>query len=121
MKAAQQIVRIVEARDGRGPACVASTRLHYPGTVPFMIIATSRLTAQGQISVPKEVRRRLGLGPGEFLEWEEDGDRIVVRRAGRHSSEEIHRTLFSAAPAPRPSAELKQGIVRHVKERHARR
>jgi len=86
-----------------------------------MIIATSRLTAQGQISIPKEIRQRLGIGPGEFLEWEEDGDRIVVRRAGRHSSEEIHRTLFAQPPTPRTLEELKQGIARHVKERYARR
>ena len=52
----------------------------------FMAIAQSKLTMQGQVSVPAEVRKRLGLGPGSVLEWEEMGGEIVVRKAGRHTS-----------------------------------
>jgi AbrB family looped-hinge helix DNA binding protein len=86
-----------------------------------MPIAYSKLTAQGQISVPAEVRRRLGIGPGSVLEWEEQGERIVVRRAGRYSSEDIHRALFPEAPEPRSLEELKEGVRHYVKSRHARR
>ena len=86
-----------------------------------MTIAYSRLTAQGQISVPKEVRRRLGIGPGSILEWEEDGERIVIRRAGRYSSEDVHQALFEKPPAPRTLDELKEGVRQYVKGRHARR
>jgi antitoxin PrlF len=86
-----------------------------------MAIAHSKLTAQGQISVPAEVRRRLGIGPGSILEWEQEGGRIVVRRAGRYSSEEIHRALFPEAPQPRTLEELEQGVPRYVTARHARR
>lgn len=86
-----------------------------------MAIAHSKLTAQGQISVPLGVRRKLGIGPGSILEWEEEGDKIVVRRAGRFSSEDIHRALFAAAPEGRSIAELKEGIRRYTRKRHARR
>jgi antitoxin PrlF len=86
-----------------------------------MAIAYSKLTAQGQISIPAEVRRKLGVGPGSVLEWEEEGERIVVRRAGRYSSEDIHRALFDEAPEPRSLEDLKEGIRKHVKSRHARR
>jgi antitoxin PrlF len=87
-----------------------------------MTIATSKLTAQGQVSVPAEVRRRLGVGPGSILEWEEDGEKIVVRRAGRFTSEDINRALFpDGPPQSRTLAELKEGVRRHVKSRHARR
>jgi antitoxin PrlF len=86
-----------------------------------MAIAHSKLTAQGQISVPLDVRRKLGVGPGSILEWEEDGDKIVVRRAGRFNSEDIHRALFSTAPEARTIAELKDGIRHYVRKRHARR
>lgn len=85
-----------------------------------MAIAYSRLTAQGQISVPKEIRQKLGIGPGAILEWEEDGERIVVRRAGRYSSEDVHQALFEKAPEPRTLEDLKQGISRYMKARHAR-
>jgi AbrB family looped-hinge helix DNA binding protein len=85
-----------------------------------MAIAYSKLTAQAQISVPTEVRRRLGIGPGSVLEWEEDGERMVVRRAGRYTSEDVHQALFEEAPEPRTLEELKEGVRRSVKSRHAR-
>ena len=85
-----------------------------------MPLASSRLTAQGQISVPAKVRQKLGVGPGSVLEWDADGDRVVVRRAGRHSSEGVHRAMFSRAPAPRTLAEMDAGIGRNIKRRRAR-
>ena len=87
-----------------------------------MPLAQSKVTAQGQISVPAEVRRKLGIGPGSVLEWHEDGDEIVVRRAGRYSSEDIHKALFSQGPPKRRSLdELKDAVRRHVQKKHARR
>ena len=88
-----------------------------------MAIALSKLTAQGQISVPAEVRRKLGVGPGSVLEWCERGDEIVVRRAGRFSSADIHAALFSVTPvSPRKNAgDVKQGIREYIRKRHAGR
>jgi AbrB family looped-hinge helix DNA binding protein len=86
-----------------------------------MTIAQSKLTSQGQVSVPAEVRRKLGVGPGSVLEWEQEGDRIVVRRAGRYTSEEIHQALFKTAPKTRTLKELKEGIRTHMRRKHARR
>ena len=84
-----------------------------------MRIAYSKLTAQGQISVPAEVRCRLGIGPGSLLEWDAEEDQIVVRRAGRHTSEEVHRALFAKTPQRRTLKELKEGIPKYVRDRHA--
>jgi len=81
----------------------------------------SKVTAQGQISVPAEIRRKLGIGPGSVLEWEEDGERVVVRKAGRFSFEDIHRALFAKPPKPHKLEELKEGIRRHIKGKHAGR
>jgi antitoxin PrlF len=87
-----------------------------------MPLAQSKVTAQGQISVPAEVRRKLGLGPGSVLEWTEEGDRVVVRRADRYSSEDVCRALFPAGPPkPRSLSELKAGVGKSVSARHARR
>ena len=86
-----------------------------------MSSAQSRITAQGQISVPAEIRRKLGVGPGSVLEWQDEGDRVVVRRAARYSSEDIHRAVFAQPPAPRTTVELKEGIAEHIRKKHARR
>lgn len=85
-----------------------------------MAIAHSRLTAQGQISVPAKVRRILGVGPGSLLEWDEEGEKVVVRRVGRYSSEDVHRALFPVPPRPRTLAQLKAGVERYVRPRRAR-
>ncbi len=89
----------------------------------------TKLTSQGQVSVPAAVRQFLHLKPGSVLTWSQDGDRIVVERATRHSTVEVHHALFpnaGVAPAPAKSAakslaELKQGVKDHVRQRRARR
>jgi antitoxin PrlF len=86
-----------------------------------MAIAHSRLTAQGQISVPAAVRRKLGVGPGSTLEWHEEGEEIVVRRVGRFTSAELHAAIFSRPPRRRTLAQLRAGMKTHAKRRHARR
>lgn len=86
-----------------------------------MALAHSRLTAQGQISIPAKVRQRLGIGPGSVLEWDEEGDRIVVRKAGRYTSEDVHRAIFAKRPKPRTVAEMKDGIRRSITKRRASR
>ena len=87
-----------------------------------MKLAESRITAQGQVSVPAEVRKALGVSPGSVLQWDAEGDVIVVRRVARCSSEDIHRELFPRGrPKARSLAELKAGIAAHAKQRHASR
>ena len=87
-----------------------------------MKLAQSRLTSQGQVSVPAEVRRRLGLAPGSILEWNAEGDVVVVRRGHRFSSADLHATLFpDGIPETRSLEELKDGIRRNVAKRYARR
>lgn len=40
---------------------------------------TAKITSKGQITIPKAVRERLGVGPGDRLEFVIEGDRIAVR------------------------------------------
>lgn len=71
--------------------------------------------------MPAEIRRKLGIGPGSILEWEQHGENIVVRKAGRYTFDDIHHAIFQARPKRRTLKQLKQGIADHVRERHARR
>ncbi len=85
-----------------------------------MAIAHSKLTTHGQISVPAEVRRKLGVGPGSVIEWTEEGEKVVVRRAGRYTFEEIHRAVFPKGPRKtRTIQEMKEGVRRRVRKRFA--
>lgn len=85
-----------------------------------MAIAQSKLTAQGQISVPAEVRKKLGVGPGSVLEWDEQDDQVVVRRAWRYTSEDVHHALFSEGAPEKGPVDVKEAIRKYIRKRHAR-
>jgi AbrB family looped-hinge helix DNA binding protein len=81
----------------------------------------SKVTARGQTTVPAEVRRKLGIVQGSVLEWDDDGENVVMRSVGKYSFEDIHRAVFAKHPKTRTLDELKQGIGRYIREKHARR
>lgn len=88
-----------------------------------MALAQSKLTSQGQISVPAAIRKRLGIGPGSVIEWDidEDGEDIVVRRGARYTSQDIHKALFPDPPEPKTLEELKEGIADYMREKYGKR
>ena len=79
----------------------------------------SKITAQGQVSVPARIRRRLGLTPGSKIEWCESGGEVVVRRASKFSSRDIHEAVFDEPPEPRSVADMDEGIRSRVRREHA--
>jgi antitoxin PrlF len=90
--------------------------------LPPKSLPQSKITAQGQISVPAEVRRELGLSPGSVLEWEVKDGTAIVRRVGKYTFEDMHRLLFADRPVEHHTLEeLKQAIGDHLAKKHARR
>jgi AbrB family looped-hinge helix DNA binding protein len=85
-----------------------------------MAIAQSKVTAQGQISVPAEIRKKLGVGPGSVLEWDEQDNAVVVRRAGRYSSKDVYLVLFPEKVPKKGSSDVKASIRKYIRKRHAR-
>ena len=43
----------------------------------------ARLTSKGQVTIPKEVRAKLHLKPGDVLSYEVRGEEARVRKVGR--------------------------------------
>ena len=77
-----------------------------------MAIAQSKLTAQGQISVPAEVRKKLGIGPGSVLEWDEHEGGVVVRRVGLSITRfALKRVAFTAPPGNGTSSAAPAGSI----------
>jgi bifunctional DNA-binding transcriptional regulator/antitoxin component of YhaV-PrlF toxin-antitoxin module len=86
-----------------------------------MRIMRSRITADGDISVPAEVMRCLGVGPGAVLTWEMREGEVVLRRVTTHTSEEVHAALFGPSGAdPGAAADVKRGVRTYVQRRHVR-
>jgi hypothetical protein len=45
---------------------------------------------------------------------------IMIKRAGKFSSKEIHATLFDKMPEPKTIAQMDAGIKRHLQQKHTR-
>lgn len=84
-----------------------------------MAISQSKLTSQGQISVPAEIRRKLGLVPGSVIEWIDEDGKVVVRPAGQFTSEDIHNAVFPKGAARVSVASMKSSIGKLIRKRHA--
>ncbi len=92
-----------------------------------MMQIQTKITSQGQVSVPAAIRQVLALTPGSSLIWTQDQGRVTVERAVRHNTADVHQALFgdgapttAKAASPKTLAELKQGIRQAMKKRHAR-
>ena len=52
------------------------------------------VSEKGQVTIPKRLRERLGIRPGETLEFEEDEGRLVARKASdRDPVDELYGVL----------------------------
>ena len=81
----------------------------------------SKITSQGQVSIPARIRRKLGLTPGSKVEWCERGEEVLVRRASKYSSVDIHKAVFGTPPARRSIEDMDEGIRSHMRRTDARR
>jgi antitoxin PrlF len=71
----------------------------------------ARITSKGQITVPPEIRRVLGVRPGDKLLFEKDGSEVRVRPVRTKSPFEKYRGIGSRGiPCGR------KAVVRWVRE-----
>lgn len=91
----------------------------YFATAPATDSFDATLSASGQITVPREVRERLGLRAGEKVRFTlEQDDRAVVTRSGHRISD-----LFGMLGSPPRSLtldDMDKAIGQGAVERHAR-
>ena len=80
----------------------------------------SMLTSQGRTYIPAAIREKLGLQPGSRVEWYERGDNVIVRRASKYSSQDIHDALFDTPPKRQGADRMDDGIRSRLSEKHAR-
>ena len=83
-----------------------------------MSLAESKITAQGQISIPAKIRKKLGLAPGSILEWHEQNGEIFVKRASKFSSLDINLALFPVPSEAKTVAEMDEGIKERARQKY---
>jgi len=70
---------------------------------------SSTISSKGQITVPIEIRKRLGLAPGDRVEFVVEDDRTVIRPA-RSEVNPFEKFIGIAGPFPGGEAGIKAWI-----------
>ena len=66
----------------------------------------ARVSEKGQVTIPKQLRERLGIRPGEVLDFEEEGGRLIARKT---DSQDPVDALYGMLALPaRPDALLEE-------------
>jgi AbrB family looped-hinge helix DNA binding protein len=52
-----------------------------------------RITSKGQVTVPKHIRDRLGIAPGDNVGFREEGQTVILESENRHGEENRGRRL----------------------------
>ena len=73
-----------------------------------------RITSKGQVTIPKAIRDKLGVGPGSSVRFQEDGDKVILvsvdvgdaRRAAEHMIRHLQSMGKKAKRIPMTAEEL---------------
>lgn len=79
-----------------------------------MVRAT--LTSKGQLTIPKEVRERLGLRSGDRVSFEFEGDSVLLKIERRKSLDELKGSLPATREYPGKEAERRAAREHAAKE-----
>ncbi len=83
----------------------------------------TRMTTQGQISIPLDLRERLGIRPGSTVEWTAEGDRLIGHRLGNKTFDDVRRSLGLDQRPMRPPRTLgeKNDVIARMVQAKVRR
>ncbi|WP_306600260.1 AbrB/MazE/SpoVT family DNA-binding domain-containing protein [Geothrix sp. 21YS21S-2] len=85
-----------------------------------MSLARSRITAQGQVSVPAAVMKKFGIGPGDYIDWELKDGNLQVRRVGKYTLGDVATALdLQEGVLHKTGPELLEGVKERMRRRHA--
>ena len=77
------------------------------------------LTSKGQITLPKEIRDRLGLDAGSMLDFQVLADNTITARTIKPDARRIRGLLKSPHAGPLTVEQMDAGIAKHLGEKHA--
>ena len=76
------------------------------------------LTSKGQITLPKEIRDRLGLDAGSMLDFQVLPDNTITARTVKPDARRIRGLLKSPHAEPLTVEQMDEGVARHLREKH---
>ena len=86
-----------------------------------MSLAQSRITAQGQVSIPVGVMKQFGLAPGEVISWDDLEGHLVIQKTGQFSLEDVQKALKLPKDIHKTDDEIREGIKAGMRAKYAGR
>jgi antitoxin PrlF len=77
------------------------------------------LTSKGQITLPKEIRDRLGLDAGSILDFQVLADNTISARQVKPDARRIRGLLKSPHAKALTVEQMDEGITKHLRDKHA--
>ena len=64
-------------------------------------MSIAKLSSKAQVVIPADIRRKLGLRPGDLVELQARGDAVIIRKATRSTAAALtsHKATTSASEA----------------------
>ncbi len=84
-----------------------------------MEMSIAKVTSQGQITIPADIRRLLGIQPGGKVVFIQDGDKVMMANATIEAFTQMQRAF--AGEAERLGLKDEQDVVELVKQVRAER
>lgn len=84
-------------------------------------VSTTKLSSRGQVVIPEEIRRRLGLQPGAQFVVIGDGDTVVLKRIQPPSLREFDVLLSRARKAAKKAGLREEDIAAAIRRARERR
>lgn len=78
-------------------------------------MSTTKLSSRGQVVIPEEIRRRLGLEPGVRFVVVGDGDTVVLKRIEAPSLKELDALVSRARKAAKKAGLREEDIVEAIR------
>ena len=67
-----------------------------------------RVTSKGQVTIPRDIREKLGIAPNSEVDFVEDGDRVyLLRRSGPRSQKKVPEANPLMPVCPRLNREMR--------------
>jgi len=81
---------------------------------------TTTITSKGQVTIPKKIRDKMNLQPGDLLSFEiENGNKITVRPE-KQSSDQAFGILYSSEKESFSGEDMDSGVADYFKKKYSK-
>ena len=86
-----------------------------------MSLARSRITSQGQVSIPVGILRQFGLAPGDVISWDTRDGYLIIEKAGQYGLEDVRKCLKLPKGVHKTDEEIREGVRQRMRAKHVGR